>query len=244
MRKTTIFVEGWTEQVWVREYLLKWYGYEEAWIECYALFNEKGMFSVPYNYKPINPLHYYQIINVGGDNRVNNALVKETPRLRNEGFHKIIGLRDMLSDTYRDLVDNHKVDVSVVEKIRTEQWHILKTLLKNNVTDVQLCYAIMEIEAWILGLSQFFYQIDARLTPNFIKTHLNLDFDTLDPETNIYNPTTVLSRIFSLVGKDYGKRQGEIDSLISPLTKEDYALFLEKDACNSFNVFHNAIHHY
>jgi hypothetical protein len=152
MKKTTIFVEGWTEQAWVREYLLKWHGYEEAWIECHALFNEKGMHPAPYPYKPITPLFHYHIINVGGDMPVNNALVRETPRLRNEGFHKVIGLRDMLSDTYRDLVDAHKVDNEVIEKIKSVQWKAIERLLKNDTKDVSLCYAIMEIEAWVLGV--------------------------------------------------------------------------------------------
>ena len=242
MRKTTIFVEGWTEQVWVREYLLKWHGYEEAWINCFAFFNGKGMFPVPYNHKPVKPLYYYNIINVGGDTRVNNALIKETPRLRNEGFDKIIGLRDMLSETYRDMVDSHKVDSVVVEKIRVRQWHILKTLLKNEVSDIHLCYAIMEIEAWVLGLSEFFELIDEGLTLDFIKTELNLDLENTDPETTIFNPASTLSKIFNLVGKPYSKKQGEIDSIVSLLSKQDYEAFLAKEQCMSFNVFHNAIH--
>ena len=241
MRKTVIFVEGWTEQVWVREYLLKWFEYQDIQLECFTLFNKK-IHRADYPFGVETAPNYFQIINAGGDKRVNDLLVEETPRFRNLGFHKIIGLRDMLSQEYREKVTAHIVDAAVIEQIQTKQKHILKMFFGDNMSDIQLCYAIMEIEAWILGLSQFFDQIDARLTPNFIKTHLNLDFDTLDPETNIYNPTTVLSRIFSLVGKDYGKRQGEIDSLISPLTKEDYALFLEKDVCNSFNIFHEAVH--
>ena len=242
MRKTTIFVEGWTEQAWVREYLLKWHGYEEAWIECYALFNEKGMHSTPYPHKPVNPLFHYQIINVGGDSRVNNALVKETPRLRNEGFHRIIGLRDMLSETYRDLVDAHKVDNDVIEKIQSVQWNAIERLLSKNTKDVRLCYAIMETEAWVLGLSEFFEMIDERLTHDFIQKNLNLNLKTLNPETDIYNPATTLNRVFNLVGKSYGKKQGEIDALISPLNRNAYESFLERDKCNSFNVFHDAIH--
>ena len=242
MRKTTIFVEGWTEQVWVREYLLKWHGYEEAWVECFALFNERGMYSVPYNHQPINPLYYYHIVNVGGDTRVNNALVKEMPRLRNEGFHRIVGLRDMLSDVYRDLVNSHKVDDEVVERIRREQWEVLKMFFGDKTSDIHLCYAIMEIESWVLGLSEFFELIDEGLTLDFIKTELNLDLKNTDPETTIFNPASTLSKVFNLAGKPYGKKQGEIDSIVSLLSKQDYEAFLAKEQCMSFNVFHNAIH--
>jgi hypothetical protein len=51
-----------------------------------------------------------------------------------------------------------------------------------------------------------------------------------------------VKRIYQLVGKNYDKHQGEIDAFISHLSKRDYELFLASDKCQSFNVFHNAIH--
>lgn len=242
MRKTVIFVEGWTEQTWVREYLLKWFGYEDVWVDCFTLFNEKGSYPAPYPHKPPTPQYHFRIYNVGGDTRVNKLLVEESARMRNEGYHRVIGLRDMLSEEYRSLITQQKIDKSAIEKIKTVQWRILERLLKGQTQDIRLCYAIMETETWILGMSDFFELIDERLTHDFINQNLNIDFNKIDPEEEIHNPATVLSRIFQLVNKDYRKRQGEMDALINGFNRRDYEAFLESDRCQSFNQFHAAIH--
>ncbi len=169
-------------------------------------------------------------------------MVEESVRMRNEGFHRIVGLRDMLSDEYRSLITQHKIDKMAIEKIKTVQWRIINRLLNGQTEDIRLCYAIMETETWILGMSEFLELIDERLTHNFIQAHLNINFATIDPETEIHNPATVLSRIFQLVNKDYRKRQGEMDALISGFNRRDYEAFLESDKCQSFNQFHDSVH--
>ncbi len=242
MKKITIFVEGWTEQAWVREYLLRWFDYEHVKIDCFSLFNDKDMRSAPYPHHSTTPQYYFQIINAGGDTRVNNLLVEQTPRLRNAGFQKIIGLRDVLSDEYRTLITAHEVDHDIIGKIKKVQIETIERLLNQSITDVHLCYATMEIEAWVLGLYEFLALIDERLTVDFIDEKLGINFKNIDPEQTVYNPTTVLKRIYQLVGKTYDKHQGEIDAFISHLSKRDYELFLESDKCQSFNAFHNAIH--
>lgn len=196
----------------------------------------------PYPYYATAPQYYFQIINAGGDTRVNNLLVEQTPRLRNAGFDKIIGLRDVLSDEYRTLITAHEVDHNIIDKIKKVQTKTIERLLNQSITDVHLCYAIMEIEAWVLGLHAFLELIDARLTIDFIEEKLGINLRNIDPEQSIYNPTTVLKRIYQLVGKTYNKHQGEIDTFINLMSKRDYELFLESDKCQSFNAFHNAIH--
>jgi hypothetical protein len=242
MKKVTIFVEGWTEQSWVREYLLCWFSYENVSIECFSFLNDKGMRPAPYPHKAPTPQYYFQIINVGGDTRVNNLLVEETPRLRNAGFEKIIGLRDIFSDEYRHQMTEHKVDKSVIDNIKSKQWKNIERFLNQSTTNVHLCYAVMEAESWVLGLSEFLEFIDERLTNDFIHENLGINLSEIDPEKTIYNPTTILKRIYQLVGKSYDKHQGQIDAFVSHLTKRDYELFLESDKCHSFNEFHDAIH--
>jgi hypothetical protein len=242
MKKLVIFVEGWTEQALVREYLLQWFAYENVSIDCFSLFNNKGMRAAPYSHKSPTPQYYFQIINGGGDKRVNDLLIEETPRLKNEGFDKIIGLRDMLSEEYRTQITKHEVNDAVIDKIKKAQWRTIERILNQQVSDVYLCYAIMEAESWVLGLSEFLELIDERLTIAFIHDNLGINLVDIDPEKTIYNPTTILKRIYQLVGKTYDKHQGEIDAFIKHLTKRDYELFLESDKCHSFNEFHNAIH--
>jgi glucan biosynthesis protein len=104
--------------------------------------------------------------------------------------------------------------------------------------------SVFVMQSWKLkhGFWEFFELIDDRLTHDFIRKELKLDLENTDPETTIFNPATILSKVFNLAEKNYSKRQGEINSIISHLNKEDYQSFLDTEKCMSFNIFHNAIH--
>ena len=102
MRKVALFVEGQTEYIFVRELLLKWYEYDpnQLGLECFSLKGDE-----------LKPLHrsfgsrdsesYYQIINVGNDERVLGYLIDHSRRMYDKGFTLIMGLRDMYCEKYR-----------------------------------------------------------------------------------------------------------------------------------------------
>ena len=56
MRKIAIFVEGQTELIVVREYLLKWFNYENIEIECRTLFTDSKFHAFPYDFA--TPSHW------------------------------------------------------------------------------------------------------------------------------------------------------------------------------------------
>ena len=51
MVKTAIFVEGQTELIFVREYLLKLYGYNGVEVACFTLFTDGSRNSTEYPYQ-------------------------------------------------------------------------------------------------------------------------------------------------------------------------------------------------
>ena len=104
MKKIVIFVEGQTELIFTRELLLKCYEWQNIWIECYSLFNDRDLNPVDYSHKDPNAEFYYQIINIGNDTKVLSSILKRERYLfsSNQSFDKIIGLRDMYSKEYRE----------------------------------------------------------------------------------------------------------------------------------------------
>ena len=239
MKKIAIFVEGQTELIVVREYLLKWFDYQNIEIECRTLFSDDKFHSAEYDYSTPNPNYHFQIINVGNDNAVLSRILKREKYMWNAGYEKIIGLRDLYSKEYRET--SSIIDKSVNEMfINAKAEVIMQRASKPD--KIKMCFAIMETEAWFLGLHEIFEKIDNQLTNDFIFNQLAIDLENTDPENAIFHPSTLLEQIYSLIGGNYQKHKGDIETLVHHFDRESIITLLERDKCNSFNVFHDAIH--
>ncbi|MDE5806478.1 MAG: hypothetical protein K2H76_00040, partial [Muribaculaceae bacterium] len=97
-------------------------------------------------------------------------------------------------------------------------------------------FAIMEVEAWILGMGWYLAKHDASLTQSFLFSELDFDLEK-DPEITEYHPARRLKEIYRLIGLDYDKHAGEVNSIMSKLEKSDFELLLELNKCPSFKVF-------
>lgn len=234
-RKVAVFVEGLTEQIFVRELLYVWYGYDTNRIgfHCYSL-RADDLHDTPYNVGSAESEYFYQIINVGNDESVLSKMLREVERLTNQGFTTIIGLKDMYGDKYKSLSQHREVQKTLNEKFIDGAKGVIRDY---GVEDrVHICFAIMEIEAWFLGLETLFTSIDISLTPKTIREETNIDI-TQDPEVTIFHPFVTLCKILELKGIRYNKHESDISSLISKLTKTDYEILLESGKCASFKTF-------
>lgn len=239
MKKIAIFVEGQTELIVVREYLLKWFDYQNVEIECRTLFSDDKFHSAEYDYPSPNPNYHFQIINVGNDNAVLSRILKREKYMWNAGYEKIIGLRDLYSKDYREI--SSIIDESMNEMFINVRAEIIQQRA-SKPENVKMCFAIMETEAWFLGLHEIFEKIDNQLTSDFIFNQLAIDLENTDPEKAIFHPSTLLQQIYSLVGSNYQKHKGDIEKLVHHFDKENIKTLLERNKCNSFNIFHEAIH--
>lgn len=239
MTKIAVFVEVQTELVFVREYLLKWFGYENISIECYTLRTDNSFHSTEYAFPNDNVAYFYQIINVGNDSAVLTRILNREKYLWNIGFHRIIGLRDMYSEQYKELNSRKyvgKINPIVVEEIKAGlQETIKKRALRPNSID--FCYAVMETESWILGFHQFFVKINPILTTDFIESRLGFDLSQIDPELTFYHPARTLEEIYELGGEKYNKSKGNIAAIMDALQKEDFESLLQSGKCSSFRHF-------
>jgi hypothetical protein len=240
--KTAIFVEGQTELVFVREYLLKRFEYQAIGIECYNLFRDDNLnytdYSFPDSVEERSNIHnFYQIINVGNDNAVITRILNREKYLWNVGFSRIIGLRDMYSKSYRELLNEvGKIDFDLNEEFRqSTKEQIIQKAEKPNQIDFS--FAIMEAESWVLGFHNCFEKINPLLTVSYIEQHLGFDLEKINPEITFFHPAKTMEQIYELANEIYKKSKGNIEAIMASLQKEDFEQLKKSNKCSSFGTF-------
>lgn len=234
-RKLAVFVEGQTELIFVREFLKQWYSYDSNAIgfDCYNLLANEFC-DTAYKYGSEESENYYFLVNVGNDGSVLSSIIGRMKFLQNKGFQLVIGLRDMYSRQYirdagkREIVET--VNQQHIESVR----EVLKGIEGGMFVDFH--FAIMEVEAWFLGMPEFIGKLDERLTPEYIQQNVGLTLDD-DPEKTVFHPAKIVGEIYALVGKHYDKHQSDVSSIMARLTTEDYLRLIESGKCSTFRTF-------
>lgn len=214
--KFTVFVEGLAEQIFVRQLIYAWFGYDQNQIgfECLAL--HKGKYAnAPYDVGDINTSHYfYRIINTGNDNKVVQQVLSLSSNLVSKGF-AVLGLRDMYSQNYlenakkRQCIEVHQ---DLNEKFITSVNFHLDSYLPSHVrSHTHVCFAIMEVETWILAMKGY-------------------EHDEFD---KIFHPAETLKKEV----EGYDKHGNQIESLVSTWEKDDFLNLYHSGKCQSFNDF-------
>lgn len=231
MRKVVVFVEGQAEQIFVREFLLRWYEFDttKVGIKCIQLISELSVHA-PYDFGDEQSDDYYQIINVGGDNKTLSAMLKRAEKMVGAGFQLIIGLRDMYSGLYRDLSPNIVSSATNNEFIRNAEAQIARSPFSSQM---KIHFAIMEVEAWILAL------LDKWIDPIVSVEQLANVFDVnWNLETDIYHPAAVVTEISKLNGgTPYDKHRGQVNSIFSNIDKANYEALYQSNRVPSYNAF-------
>lgn len=239
MIKTAIFVEGQSELIIVREFLLKWYDYGIS-LNCFNLFKKGSLAKAEYEFPNPKADKYFQIINVGNDNAVLQRLLDQEKYLFKNGFSKIIGLRDMYCLGYRKVTQDQGIREAINQKfIQTHQEQIKH--LASNPQNINFHFAVMEIESWLWGLKNVFQKIDQRFTKDYILKHTGFDIEADDPETTLFHPSKKLTELFLSSKKSYNKSKGDVSSLESHIEKVDYQNLLSSNNCHSFKTFVSSV---
>jgi len=229
MEKLAIFVEGQTEQIFVKELIYQIYGYQSVRV-IEEKIRGKSLFI---RIKEDNDNHYFNylflIVNVGTDERVVSAVADNSSNMISKGFGKVIGLRDLYPKRRED-----------EGKVRSE---IQKFLLGSSYPDkLKIFLAIMETEAWFLADPNLFQSINPKLTPEYIEEKLGCDLKNQDPETAYKHPATIIKKIYNLIGMKYRKREDDSYKIVGHI---DFAhLYFdtgEENKINSFHIFVNEI---
>jgi hypothetical protein len=233
MTKTAVFVEGQTELILLREYLLRKFNWAVD-IECRKLHKEQFQ-AAEYDFRLEKSDFHFLIVNIGNDQKVLSALLAREKGLTENGYTKIIGLRDMYSKEYRDY------STEIDEGLNNEMIGLQSEKIQKEKSTVKLFYAIMEIEAWILGMSNVIERLDPKLNPDFINNSLGVKINEIDPEKAFFHPAKMLNDIYELAGLSYDKQKGDIEALANLLICEDYDELYHSEKCNAFKRFYEEL---
>ncbi len=203
MKKLAFFVEGLTEQIFIRNLFIEVAGVKNITIEETSYTGKKGdksLLKVLANSKTNNTKYYILIVDCQADNKVQSAVIDNHPSLVKENYSKILGLKDIFPKTYSDLpLLERGAKYRVPTKIPT---------------DVLL--AVAETEAWFLAEHSHFQKIDARLTLKTIKDNFGHDL-TIDDVEKILHPALELDNIYKHVGKRYKKHRNNLSRTMKAL---------------------------
>lgn len=204
--KVAFFVEGYTEQEFLKRLLIEVFNTNEIGIE---ISEAKGGSSVKFSFTTLETpkvseqtKYYILIYNCGGDSAIKSFIIERRQGLIQSGYKKIIGFRDLFPEVTRE------------EKDKLLQGLYFKLPQK----DIQISFvlSIMEIESWFLAEENHYSQIDPKLTNELIYNTFGFD-PTLDNTEIIDEAANTLKSIYQLVGKTYKKEQSYIDRTISSL---------------------------
>ncbi len=207
MNKLAVFVEGFTEILFVEKLIEELAGQNKVLIEQIRI---RGGSNAPRTTRTIRAAkpntgqrYYVLLFDCGGDETVKTRILEEHENLTQSGYSRIIGIRDVRPNfTYAD-----------IPKLERG----LPTYIRTSLIPVTFILSVMEIEAWFLAEATHYPKIDPTISTAAIKTQLGFDPETDDMERRTH-PTDDLNRCYALGGKSYQKgTRTTVDAL-------DYAL--------------------
>ena len=209
MSTFAIFVEGQTELIFVERLLFKVLGYQGLRIELEeqygGLYHEIGVRGAP----PGNACYNVLLVNCACDGKVLSAIEERANKLRNAGYDRILGLRDI-----------HPRPSDELEEI----YALTADRLVSMPLPCKLIIAVREIEAWFIADTEHFVRYNPLLTLAFIQQKIGADVVQQDVE-QIPHPSELLKKIYNLVGGTYDKKLKEVHRLVDILNYE--YLYLE-----------------
>ena len=214
MKKLAIFVEGQTEQIFVRKLVVEVIGQNAVNIESIKVTGGKKVKEqwIRINAFQLDPHkdYYVQIIDCGGDKNVVSKIRDNYDSLVTAGFSAIIGIRDVFPDfTFAE-----------VPKLRNG----LKYGMKTTPFEVTFALGVMEIESWFLTEHTHFARLDPALTLDVIKAHCGFD-PSIDDMQKQPHPAADLNDIYQIAGLDYTKSKDEVKRTVDVL--DYYRLYAE-----------------
>jgi hypothetical protein len=237
MKKIAIFTEGQSEQIFLRHLLLQTMDCSKISFSCLRLRKGK-MIHVPFDYPNPNAEAWFLIVNVGQDEKVLSVIKESEKDLFKKGFERIVGLRDMYSEEYSKRSPNG-IDDSVTRAF-IDGWNsTIKSM--SNPSKIKMHIAIMELEAWFLGMYNIFKRLDPALSIDYIEKEFGYNLSGIDPQTVFFKPSDIFSDILQLINWQYKKSEHEMEHICSKINMNDLSDAFENGRCINFKNFYDEI---
>ncbi len=206
IKKTAFFVEGYTEQEFLKKLLIEVFGNKKIGIE---IKEAKGGSKVRISYTTIEtPIitdstqYFILIFNCGGDSAIKSYIMDRRINLVKSGYQKIIGFRDVYPDFNRN--DIHRLLYGLNYKIPQKD------------IPIKFILSIMEVESWFLAEENHYTVIDNKISTGSIFDKFGFNPSTYNTEL-FDEPSNTLKAIYRTVGKTYKKEREIIDRTINAL---------------------------
>ncbi len=225
-KKIAIYVEGQTEQIFLNHLILVWWSYSGIRIKNIKLL---GTCPLP-NFNPDTESDIFiLIINVDGVGSLASAIGNRANEQHNEGF-VIIGLRDLF---YREDWDNNLNPDEISQQIVNHFYKALKKINCKNPNKIDLFFAVMEIEAWLLAFTDAVSKW-ARVDEKRIQQIIDKESHNIE---KIKNPSTLIEKIGKEAGKKSHKSYHGSKSIVNSITQEEIQKVYSSDKVPSFVKF-------
>lgn len=206
MKRIAFFVEGLSEQLFLEKLLLEVFSCNKIAVESRKM---RGGTRVPVTITQIttptptvNTEYYILIYDCGGDSNVGSYIRDQRESLKNHGYIKIIGIRDVYPAFTRS---------EIPRLIRSIHFGIPQKDLP-----VKFILSIMEIESWFLAEETHYAKINASLSVSLIQS--NLGFNPASYDTQLFDmPAIKLNEVYQLVSMRYSKESASISRTINAL---------------------------
>lgn len=234
MKKIAIFTEGQSDLIFTRNLLFQTLNFSKLSIECIALRRKNVSYST-LQYSSPDPAIHFLIVDVGNDTRVLSKINEVEKGYFKNGYIAIIGLRDMYSDEYKK-----RSPKRIIKTIISKQFingHNEQIDSMSEPDRIRLFFAIMELEAWFIGMYTLFEKIDPILTPEYIEKKLGYNLQKIDPEETFFKPSNEIDEIFSLCGRKYSKSKSFIENIVSKIDAGVFQSGFSDNRCKSLKAF-------
>jgi hypothetical protein len=209
MNRLAVFVEGYTEAVFVEKLIEEIAGQNKVLIEHKEIRGGRTTHRTVRLLKASKPTgqeYYVLLLDCGGDELVKTRIQEEHDNLTKNGYSRLIGVRDVRPTfTHGDIP---KLEAGLLKYIKT------------SLAPVVFILSIMEIEAWFLAEATHFPRIEPSITVAAIKANLGFDPENDDMAQRLC-PADDLNACYAIGRKAYVKHQAKIKITVDAL---DYAL--------------------
>ncbi|MCH4824589.1 DUF4276 family protein [Gramella lutea] len=206
IKKVAFFVEGYTEQEFLKNLLVEIFGKKNIGVE---IKNARGGSKTAIKYTLIesaevneNTQYFVLIYNCGGDSAIKSYILDQRSSLIKSGYVKVIGFRDVFPDFTRQ---------EIPKLVRGLNYKIPQKDLP-----ISFVLSVMEIEGWFLAEENHYSEIDDSLNPDLVNNNFGFD-PSSDNTENIDEPANKLKDIYNHVGKTYKKEKPIIDRTVNAL---------------------------
>jgi hypothetical protein len=232
MKRIAIFTEGLSEFVFTRHLVPLLFGYENVSFECLRL-HAGNLQYTSFKYTCPNPQSHFLIVNAGSDESVVTAIKDRELGLFAAGYDHIIGLRDVYSAEYR--LFSQFIDDAVIVRFIEAKNQVIQNM--SDPSRIQVHFAIMEFESWLLAMYNLFPKIDPRLTSDTLRSALGVELRAISPERTFFHPSVQVGQIFGLVGRAYTKSEDDITSIVSSIDEANLLEAEENGRCPSLENY-------